>query len=77
MAVTMRIPAADCDALFGTFPGQQREWISRARLITVIFGRVVSSRQRGEDFFHGTLGDMGMDMLVRLVESDAQLNIPA
>ena len=50
---------------------------SRARLIigVCIFGRVVSSRQVGENFVHGLLSDMSVDVLVSVIDGDAQSGI--
>jgi hypothetical protein len=60
--------------LFGIF-GRQGQWISPARLIigVCIFGRVVSSRQLGDKVLERRFLDMGVDVLVSVIESDAQL----
>jgi hypothetical protein len=34
-------------------------------------------RQRGENFLKGLVGNMSVDVLVRLIESDTQLRIAA
>jgi hypothetical protein len=40
-----------------------------------IFGRVVSTRQVGENFVHGSLSDMSVDMLVSVIDGDTESGI--
>ena len=70
---------ATCSPPFLEISGRLCEWISRTSGITrgCIFGRVVSLRQRGENFIIRHIRDVSVDVLVLMSEIDGEGRITA